>query len=85
MTLEYRYTRHQVPRGARPDATDSNRFFLIKNVSRLAATYQIRLLAYRAAESGKKLIIRVPKVCQVQPSLKRLIKDTGRTVAVEKV
>ena len=82
---EYRYTRHQVPRGARPDDADFARMFLFKNVSALTATYQIRLLAYQASEQGKKLIIRVPKICQIQPSLKRLIKDMGRSLVVEKV
>jgi hypothetical protein len=83
--MEFRLTRHQVPRGTRPDAMDFNAFYLFKNVSRLAATYQIRLLAHRAAETGKKLILRVPGVCEVQPSLKRLIKDTGKVIFVEKV
>jgi hypothetical protein len=85
VTLKHRYTQNQVPRGTRPDAADFSRFYLIKNVSKLAATYQIRLLAYRASEAGKNLIIRVPKSCEVQPSLNRLIRDMGRTVVVEKI
>jgi hypothetical protein len=83
--MNYRYTRHQVPRRALPDAEDGNRLFLFKNVSRLTATYQIRLLAYQASEAKKRLLIRVPKICDVQSPLKRLIKETGRTINVEKI
>jgi hypothetical protein len=34
---------------------------LIKVVSELRATYQIRLLAHRAVEEKKKLVIEVPR------------------------
>jgi len=57
--------------------------YLIKNVSKLRATYQIRLLAFRAVDSGTKLILRVPKFCKFEPSLKELIKTFGKSVLRE--
>lgn len=60
MEMEYRYTKQQVARGARADAERNDAYFLFKNVTALRLTYQIRLLAFRARESRRKLIIRVP-------------------------
>jgi hypothetical protein len=51
---------------------------LIKKVSRLRATYQVRLLAFKAETTGKKLILKVPTVCRFEPSLQRLMKLTSR-------
>jgi hypothetical protein len=81
--MEWKYTRHQVPRGARPDAETSNRIYLIKNVMMLRATYQVRLLAFKAMSSQKQLILKVPPSCRFHPSLKGLIKTTGKTVKRE--
>ena len=78
-----KFTSGQVPRGARPDADVFNRMYLIKNVSMLRATYQIRLLAFKAIETGTTLIIRVPKSCQFDASLKLLIQTCGKRVLRE--
>jgi hypothetical protein len=72
--MALRFTRHQVPRGAMPDAERFNKMYLVKNVSTLRATYQIRLLAFKAVDSGKKLVLRVPAACQFHNSLKDLMK-----------
>ncbi len=64
-----------------PDAESFNTMYLIKSVSRLRATYQIRLLAFRAVSNKMKLVIRVPSACVFDPSLLRLMKDCkGRVV-----
>jgi hypothetical protein len=81
--MEFKYTRHQVPRGSRPDAETIDKIYLIKNVSLLRATYQIRLLAFKAVESRKKLILKVPPTCQCHVSLEALIKMTGKTIKWE--
>lgn len=81
--MDFKYTRHQVPRGTRPDAETSDKLYLIKNASVLRATYQIRLLALRAVELRKKLVLRVPKSCKFHPSLKTLIRTTGNTIKRE--
>ncbi|WP_408891318.1 hypothetical protein ACJ2CR_16940 [Myxococcus faecalis] len=81
MTLKY--TRHQVPRGTRPDAETNDKLYLIKSVSILRATYQIRLLAFRAVEIRKRLVLVVPKHCKFHSSLKTLIRTTGRTIQRE--
>lgn len=83
--IEYRQTRNQVPRGARPDAETHNRIYLIKNVSLLRATYQVRLLAFRAVEARKKLVIRIPESCKLAPSLSALRREIPAVVVIERV
>ena len=53
--MELRQRRHQVARGTRPDAESPTELLLSKPVSELRATYQIRLLTFRAVREGKKL------------------------------
>jgi len=83
--MEFRYTSHQVPRGARADGEIYDKLFLFKNVSAMRLTYQVRLLAFRASESGKKLIIQVPKHCKVHPSLRRFADELPQAVRIQKV
>lgn len=81
--MEFKATHHQVARSAMPDAEAFNRMYLIKNVSRLRATYQIRLLAFRAVEKGMQLILRVPEACVFDDSLNDLMDKCGKSVARE--
>jgi hypothetical protein len=83
--MNYRYTTHQVARGAFPDAQKNAEIYLFKKVSTLRATYQIRLLTYLASESGKKLIIDVPKHFKPHPSLTRLMEEFPKSIKIEKV
>ena len=71
------------PRGARPDAETTSAIYLIKNVSSLRATYQIRLLALKAAETGKKLVLKVPAACAFDPALQGLVKETDGLIRRE--
>ena len=82
--MDYRYTKRQVARGARADAERSDAFFLFKKVSTLRLTYQIRLLTYRAFESGRKLVIRVPEDCTVMPILRDFQKEHSKVLRIEK-
>ena len=61
------------PRGSRADSETSDGIYLIKNVSRLHATYQVRLLAFAARERGKRLVLVVPPSCQFEPGLRELM------------
>ena len=81
--MEPKYTQHQVPRGTRSDSETLDKIYLIKNVSTLRATYQIKLLAFKAVDSHKKLMLKVPKHCRFQDSLKELIKLTGKNIKRE--
>jgi hypothetical protein len=81
--MQLKYTRHQVPRGTRPDAETLDKIYLIKNVSTLRATYQIKLLTFKAVEDRKKLVLKVPEVCRFHASLKDLIKRSGSTIKRE--
>ena len=85
MSMKYRYTSHQVARGARADAECNDAYFLLKNVSLLRLTYQIRLLAFRAKDQGRKLVIRVPAGCKVHPTLGDFQKEHAKVVRIEKV
>lgn len=76
-------TRHQTPRSTRADAEKFNRLYLVKNVSSLRATYQIKLLAFRATSEKLKLVIRVPKECKFHSPLTELIKKTGAVILRE--
>lgn len=76
-------TRHQVPRSAMPDATSFNKMYLIKNVSSLRATYQIRLLAFMAVDKGTQLVLRVPAACKFDRSLESLIKTCRKSIVRE--
>lgn len=78
------HTRHQVPRGTMPDAIANNRMYLVKYVSTLRATYQIRLLAFRAVSEGTKLIIIVPPHCKLQKDLVALRKMIPRHLQIER-
>ncbi|PQO40050.1 hypothetical protein C5Y97_06975 [Blastopirellula marina] len=83
--MEYRYTKHQVARGTRADAVRNDSFFLLKNVSTLRLTYQIRLLTVRAAETGRKLVIRVPAACKLHPTLSAFRKEHSKILRIERV
>jgi hypothetical protein len=81
--MEFKNTSHQTARSTMPDAEMFNKMYLIKNVSRLRATYQIRLLAFRAVQTGTKLILKVPVDCIFAPSLNALIKATQKVISRE--
>jgi hypothetical protein len=79
-----RNTRHQTPRGTRPDAERGDTYFLIKNVSRLLPTYQIRLLTFLATEKGRKVVIKVPKHAELDEALRDFVAQNRKTLRVEK-
>lgn len=81
--METKTTRNQVARGAMPDAEAFNRMYLVKNVSNLRATYQIRLLAFRAVEKKMQLVLRVPLACVFDASLNDLIGKCGGAITRE--
>jgi len=83
--IGYRYTRHQVPRGARPDAISGRDWYLIKNVTTLRLTYQLRLLTYGASQAGARLHLRVPKRCRLSPDLRDFVKANSKFVSVKRV
>lgn len=84
MDIRVRHTKHQVARGSRPDAETRQAVYLLKNVSTLRLTYQIRLLAFRAQDTARRLVIRVPRRCQLHPALRHFCKEY-EFVRVERV
>lgn len=85
MNVDVRHTRHQVARGSRADLDRDGKFVLYKNVAKLKATYQIRLLLSRALEMGRKLVIRVPVRCEIQRDLLALRREHPAVLLVERV
>lgn len=82
-SLRFPQTKHQVARGSRPDAEKDGKLYLLKKVPMLHATYQVRLLAFRAQREGKHLVIRVPKGFSAGNSLRELMIELGRTIRIE--
>lgn len=83
--MNYRYTKQQVARGTRADAESNDALYLLKNVRLLRLTYQIRLLAFRAQETRRKLIIRIPLGGKLHPSLRVFQKENAKILRIEKV
>lgn len=83
--METKYTRNQVPRGARADAETHDNLLVFKNTSELHATYQLRVLAYRASQEGKQLVIEVPRQCRIHGCLKNLQNQLPKVVRIKKV
>jgi hypothetical protein len=82
--MKLHYTRHQVARGSRPDAEIGDKLYLLKKVFVLHATYQVRLLAYRAQQEGRRLVIRVPRGFKPGPSLKALMDEIPGVIRIER-
>jgi hypothetical protein len=82
--VDFIYTRSKRLRGTRPDAIKDGTAYLIKNVSTLRATYQIRLCAFFALKNGTRLCIRVPKRCRVMPTLQKLLNEHLESVVLER-
>jgi hypothetical protein len=83
--VEFRYTKRQVARGSRPDAFVQGTAYLLKRVSHLRLTYQIRLLTFMAQESGGRLVIRVPKQAKTSGDLREFVRQHKRHVRLERV
>ncbi|CAN7307427.1 hypothetical protein [Knoellia sp. LjRoot47] len=78
------HTSGQVPRGARPDAVKDNWPHLIKNVSRLRCTYQIRVLTALAEDAGQRLVVVVPKGTRLSRDLTQFIRDHKASIRVDR-
>jgi hypothetical protein len=68
-----------------PDAETDTRLYLVKNVSVLRATYQVRLLAYRAMVEHKELILKVPEECEFARNLQDFVRRTGKLIHREPI
>ena len=78
------YTRHQTARGARPDADVNGKFYLIKKVSEMRLTYQIRVLTYAAKTTGRKLVIQLPPEAKVHTTLRDFVREHADIVKIER-
>jgi hypothetical protein len=85
MNMNYRYTKNQVARGTRADAERNNTIYLLKNVSMLRLTYQIRLQTFNAYRTAKILIVRVPKQCKLDSELLGFQKEHTQFIRIERM
>jgi hypothetical protein len=69
-----------IPRGALPDAETGDCIYLVKNVSFLRATQQIRLLAAKASLSNRLLILVTPAACRIDEPLEDLMRNRPEIV-----
>ncbi len=83
--MQLMYTKSQIPRGARPDAEAHDAIYLIKNVRFLRATYQVKILLYRAEQEQRKLILRVPNECKFSDPLRELISCKNSVLQIQRV
>ena len=84
MQEEFVYTKYQTPRGAKPDAEVGDKLYLIKNVSMMRLTYQVKLLTYLARRDEKKLIVQLPRHSKVSASLRDFVHNFRDVVRIER-
>jgi len=82
--MEFSYTKHQTPRGAKADAEVADNFYLVKGASELRLTYQIKMLTYMAQIRGKRLIIQLPKKSKVHASLREFVRNMSGLVKIDR-
>jgi len=82
VTMEFQMTKQQVARTSRPDAETYDKIHLFKSTLALRATYQVRVLLFRAVQEGRKLVLNVPKDCVIHDDLKALMKRHRKSIEV---
>lgn len=70
-------------RGSLPDAETPDKIYLIKSTSELRATYQVRLLLYRAVNEQKVLVLALPKDCHIHPDLAQLMSQHANNIILD--
>jgi hypothetical protein len=65
------------PRGCLPDGVDKSRIVLVKACLNLRLTQEIKLIAYFATQTSRKLVIAIPEKCDLAKSLIVYAKEQG--------
>jgi len=71
-------------RGALADAEANDKIYLFKKSSTLRATYQVRLLLFRAVQEGRRLILVIPQHCELSASLQSLLEANPELIGIER-
>ena len=71
-------------RGTLPDIVTDTQIHLLKNVSILHATYQVRLLAFLAQKREKQLVIHLPSTSTIGATLQALMTKFPGLIAIER-
>ena len=72
-------------RATRADGEVGDAIYLIKNVSSLKLTYQIRLLTFQALQSRRALIIGVPRRCQISEQLRTFAEQHSPAIQIKRM
>ncbi len=72
-------------RGVRPDAVIGGTWYLLKKVSHIRLTGQIRLLTAMAHDVGATVEVRVPKGCTSSGPLVKFVTAHARNIRIEYV
>lgn len=83
MKQNTRHSSYGLMRGARSDAENDECIWLIKNCMQLGCTYQIKLLAFKAMQMRKFLILKVPVACDFDKGLRELVEAARGTIRRE--
>ena len=82
--MDFKYTSRQTARGSRPDGQFGSTYFLVKNVSRMRLTYQVKLLTLMAQEQRGVLVVQLPKGAKTSRDLRAFAKSHRGSVRVER-
>jgi len=72
-----------ISHGFRPDAISGSGVYLIKNVSTLRLTSQIRTLTRMAGDHRQSLMVIVPRTCQLSEDLTDFVR-ANRSIEVDR-
>lgn len=81
--MEFKLTAKGKLRGTKPEVATDSHFHIIKCVSLLRATYQIKLLTYFAVRDRKTLTIHLLKTGRLHHTLEDLMKKAPGTIEVK--
>lgn len=77
----YRYTKHQIARGSRPDAVAGGHLIPARLTTILRATHRIRMLLFVAVKNDVKLVLRLRRDTRLSPALLDLMREHGKHVS----
>ena len=80
--MDFKPTAQRKLRGTKPDFVDETALHVLKAVSELRATYQIKLLAYFAVRDRKKLVIHLLKSGTIHGTLRELQSKVPGTIDI---
>ena len=82
--MNYRQTKHQVARGAFPDACNKGKSLSVQECFKVEGDISGATVDLFGFRGGKKLVINVPQHFKPHPTLSQLLKEFPKTIRIEK-